>query len=48
MDLALNNLQKLMCHKTQPTSQPTKLSSFVFLLKKSNYISENMGGAVNV
>ena len=23
MDLALNNLQMLMCHKTQPTNQPT-------------------------
>ena len=21
MDLALNNLQRLMCHKTQPTNQ---------------------------
>ena len=23
MDLALNNLQKLICHKTQQTNQPT-------------------------
>ena len=23
MDLALNNLQRLMCHKTQPINQPT-------------------------
>ena len=23
MDLALNNLQKLISHKTQPTNQPT-------------------------
>ena len=23
MDLALNNLQRLICHKTQPTNQPT-------------------------
>ena len=23
MDLALNNLQKLICHKTQTTTQPT-------------------------
>ena len=22
MDLALNNLQRLTCHKTQPTNQP--------------------------
>ena len=26
MDLALNNLQRLICHKTQPTNQP---ASFV-------------------
>ena len=25
MDLALNNLQRLICHKTQPTNQPTNL-----------------------
>ena len=24
MDLALNNLQRLICHKIQPTNQPTK------------------------
>ena len=24
MDLALNNLQKLICYKNQPTNQPTK------------------------
>ena len=23
MDLALNNLQRLICYKTQPTNQPT-------------------------
>ena len=23
MDLALNNLQRLICHETQPTNQPT-------------------------
>ena len=23
MDLALNNLQRLICHKTKPTNQPT-------------------------
>ena len=23
IDLALNNLQKLICHKTQPTNHPT-------------------------
>ena len=26
MDLSLNNLQRLICHKTQPTNQPTILS----------------------
>ena len=24
MDLALNNLQRLICHNNQPTNQPTK------------------------
>ena len=24
MDMALNNLQRLICHKTQPTNQPTR------------------------
>ena len=24
MDLALNNIQKLICHKTQPTNQTNK------------------------
>ena len=24
MDLALNNLQRLICHKTQQTNQPTR------------------------
>ena len=23
IDLALNNLERLICHKTQPTNQPT-------------------------
>ena len=26
MDLALNNQQRLICHKTQPANQPTKTS----------------------
>ena len=26
MDVALNNQQRLICHKTQPTNQPTKFS----------------------
>ena len=25
MDLVLNNLQRLICHKTQTTNQPTKV-----------------------
>ena len=29
-DLALNNLQGLMCHKTQPTKQSIKFLVFVF------------------
>ena len=31
MDLALNNLHKLICHKTQPTNQPIILRLFNFL-----------------
>ena len=27
MDLALNNLQRLICHKTQSTNQPTNQPS---------------------
>ena len=30
MDLALNNLQRLICNETQPTNQPTKKSCLVF------------------
>ena len=30
MDLALDNLQKLICHKTQPTNQPISLVGRVF------------------
>ena len=28
MNLALNNLQRLVCHKTQPTNQPTNQLKF--------------------
>ena len=32
MDLALNNVKRLICHETnQPTNRPTKLSGTVFL-----------------
>ena len=31
MDLALNNLKSLICHKTQTTNQPTDaMSPFIF------------------
>ena len=29
MDLALNNLQGLICHKTQPTNQPTTSNQII-------------------
>ena len=29
MDLALNNLERLICHKTQPTNQPYLLTFFL-------------------
>ena len=28
MDLALNNLQRLICHKIQPTNQPTNQPTY--------------------
>ena len=39
MDLALNNLQRLICHKTQPTNQPNLpnldiLSLILFFIMK--------------
>ena len=33
MDLALNNLQRLICHKTQTTNQPFNIFSFQVSLK---------------
>ena len=38
MDLALNNLQSLICHKTQPTNQPTlwNAPSAYFLKLRNN------------
>ena len=30
MDLALNNLQRLICHKNQPTNQPTNQVKIFF------------------
>ena len=32
MDLALNDLQRLICHKTQPTNQPTNPISWLYIL----------------
>ncbi len=32
MDLALNNLQRLICHKTQPTNKPTVSKRHVSVL----------------
>ena len=40
MDLALNNLQRLICHKTQTTNQATFFSFFFFLVLLSNFISD--------
>ena len=33
MDLAVNILQKLICHKTQPTNQQNPLSRLILCLK---------------
>ena len=32
MDLALNNLQRLICHKTQPTNENTKWFQVLLIL----------------
>ena len=38
MDLALNNLQKLICHKTQSTNQLLKPYNFMQIICiKNNY-----------
>ena len=42
MDLALNNLQRLICHKTQQT-KPNQTISF-FLLKRKQW---NISATVN-
>ena len=39
MDLALNNLQRLICHKTQQTSKPNQLLKHTFLLDPHEYCS---------
>ena len=51
MDLALNNLQGLICHKTQPTNQLTNLYSWphltlvLLLCRGSTASSPAVGGA---
>ena len=35
MDLALKNQQRLICHKTQPTNQPTNLCFVGFAAPKN-------------
>ena len=49
MDLALNNLQKLICHKTQLTNQLTNLPLFskmllLFLSKDTSESFNNQNG----
>ena len=39
MDLALNNLQRLICHKTQPTDQQFNLAWVHSLIVKNISIS---------
>ena len=42
MDLALNNLQRLICHKTQPTNQPInwnpKIAVLIIKVYKSKLV----------
>ena len=49
MDLALNNLQRLICHKTQPIDQPTNQRIFCLeniqprnINEKTNNLSNNV------
>ncbi len=39
MDLALNNLQRLICHKTQQTNKQTnkKITNYSYRIKYLNY-----------
>ena len=41
MDLALNNQQRLIYHKTQPTNQPTKIAPTYTTLTLA-YLEENL------
>ena len=43
MDLALNNLQRLICHKTQPTNQPTNQSTNHITQSSRNGVSQSNG-----
>ena len=41
MDLVLNNPQRLICHKTQPTNQPTiELSSLYYNHFRTNILEK--------
>ena len=43
MDLTLNNLQRLICHKTQPTKQTTNQLDRLFLQAWRIFIFINEG-----
>ena len=45
MNLALNNLQRLICHKTQPTNQPTKSPTKVDMPLRSKETQLKLGHA---
>ena len=38
MGLALNNLQRLICHKTQPTNQIIIIVKYINFTSISNYL----------
>ena len=40
MDLALNNLQRLLCHKTQPTNHLTGFKQMIKIELKDSYLIE--------
>ena len=47
MDLALNNLQRLICHKPKQTNQPLVKTSFVKLLSIKIYLLLGLNILIN-
>ena len=48
MDLALNNLQRLICHKTQTTNQPNTIKAIFFLTQYFDVIEMNIASTSRI